>query len=49
MTSSLPRPVFSDVTVRTPARACVASIEIVSAPEPVQTVMPSANVPSVRL
>jgi hypothetical protein len=42
---SLPSPVLRLVTVRTPARTCVPSIVIVSAPEPVQYVMPSANVP----
>ena len=45
LTSSSPRPVFSEVTVRTPERSCVASTRMRSLPEPLQIVTPSANVP----
>ena len=46
-TTSSPRPVLRVVSVRTPARRCVASTWMKSAPEPVQIVIPSANVPLV--
>ena len=48
VTSSLPRPVFSQVTVRTPAVRQVSLTVRVSAPYPDQIQMPSAKLPSVR-
>ena len=44
-TRSLPRPVFSQVVVRTPVRLWVPSTVMPSAPDPVQIRMPSASVP----